>query len=352
MQLFYLAPKIVKSDGVNPKPLAMNDAPFALLHELKNRSWTLRWWRSLQFTVWCLLGVQLAMLVLLPMRDILGLTYPIYFYLYASLAGFVIGGAVGLLAPLSLDLGARILDAKYRLQERMQSALEAVQRGDTTLAVPLARDAIRSLERGRKLRSSGGGRPRGWTFLPVATAAALLLLLAPPIPVGTFSNGKTSEDSRAQTEARQATAENTQSPKAAHGDGDVLSPPQVQVFATQVAFRDSAISSDPTGLLSYVRSDDRLLSEAGQEASLPQPRAKPVRIQPQEASHATTAGFQSGGLSEDEAAARMSEFEETMKQSSAAAKSKGNNLTDNQTASSPAEARSKEPSQEGEVASA
>ena len=101
---------------------------------------------------------------------------------------------------------------------------------------------------------------------------------------------------------------------------------------------NSALGDDPRDFASFVSSgDDRLkLLEAHGEESSPGDAQKPIRIQPQAPSQAAP-GFESDGPSNSEVSTRMTEFEEAMKRSSAAAQEKGAAQQQTARASSPAD---------------
>jgi hypothetical protein len=301
----------------------MTDEKSVLLHQLKVRSWNLRWWRGLQLAIWCALGVQLAMIVLIPMREIAGLPRPAYVYFLASIVALGIGGTIGLLAPLSTNLTARFLDAKFHLQERVQSALELVQRADAAPSTYLVQDAIQSLEQNTQRGPLAGLRALSLGLPGTAMLVAILVLGLPPIPPSPWGVSKT--ELPGVQPGQPPLAEKAESQAPGRDEGDIVVAPHAQVIAAQVAFKDSIIGAEPPDFLSFIKSGDdhlRLLAPEGQGSS-PQPRARPIPVQPQEQSRSGATGFESGGLSPEEASARMTEFEDAMQLSSAAARENG-----------------------------
>jgi hypothetical protein len=298
----------------------MADDKTVLLHALTIHSWALRSWRSLQFAIWCTLGVQLAMIVLIPMRKVLDIQEHVYMYVCASIAAFVIGGALGLLMPLSHYLVATVIDAKFQLKERVQSALEFLQRDDLALTKPLIRDAIQSLERTRSQESKLGVKECAWQSLVAGVLIAASLLTLPPIPAALFSKRSMLETSGTQTVPEPA-VKLAKSQGSNDDEGSEPTPLSGQTVAAKATFKDSTISSEPPDFVSFVKSgDDRLkLLDPGRNASTAGPRPKPVKLAPQRQGQGGESSFEPASFSAEEATERMSKLEKIMKQSGAAA---------------------------------
>jgi len=303
----------------------MADDKSVLFHELKIHSWTLRGLRSLQFAIWCALGAQLAMIILIPMRQVLDIHDQTYvYYVSASIAALVAGGALGFLLPLSHHRVAAAVDSRSQLQERAQSAVEFLDRDDLPLAKLLTQDAIQSLEGSRSRRkTTGWGAPSDWRSLLAATLAAAFLLAIPPVPAGLLK-GSTIEIAKPETGSApgsETAAARTPQEGEKRGSSRASGP----TVTTKATFKDTALASEPPDFVSFVRSGDKRLGllEPERNASATEARPEPIRMAPQEHGEGGEAGFEAGSLSAEEATERMTEFEKVMKRSSAAAQKRG-----------------------------
>jgi hypothetical protein len=161
-----------------------------LLSGLDAHAWGLRGPRCLRRALQFALALQIPMILLILTRDILAIQHVAYLYVIMSTAAIVLGIVWEALSPLAPYDIACSLDARWGMQERLQTAVEVHRRDDVQLADLLISDAVGALERmkSEKLCTAAKLPVEGYYLLATVGIASLLLCL-PGIPATQPGNG-------------------------------------------------------------------------------------------------------------------------------------------------------------------
>jgi hypothetical protein len=146
-----------------------------------------------------------AALLALVLRAVLGPWTP-WLAGGAVLAGLGAGAAWGLLRRVSALDAARLADRAFGLEDRVATAWEyRPQGGQSALVGALLADARQRVSQVRWRSVAGRVWPRELRWLPVPVTLALVLTLAPPLPVPTGGRlGPTSPEEAEEPRARAA----------------------------------------------------------------------------------------------------------------------------------------------------
>ena len=282
-----------------------------LLSRLDEFAWQLRgpkcFRRALEFA----LISQIVMILVIPARDILAIQHIVALYVFVIAAALVLGAVLETLSRLSHYEIARRLDAKFDLQERLQTAVEVYQRNDLQrdelqMARLLILDAAAVLERAKHQEPATTARlPVEAYYLSAAAAIAGLLLCLPAIP--TMVPTKESIALVHQADWLHQSGQN----KAQNRD-DVarLDATSDQVSIGVPTFADTVFASEPPDFSSFLKRDDRLgLLSPDRKGTEPDNKTSPYQIALNQ-ERRETAAFQPDAISPEEVSERLSVVKE------------------------------------------
>ena len=200
------------------------------------------------------------------------------------IAGGVVGGVWGGLKRTTVADAARLADRTWGLQDRVATAMDWAGRSDRPPMVDaLIADTLRRIERLESRTAARRVIPRDGRFLPIPLALAIVLALAPAIPLPSgrlpdFSPGSEEE----QPEARAGSALTDERSRPAPQDR--LKPPSFEEreFASRsggtgaamsgdlsAIFKDTALSSQRPDFQSFLKKGDDRLKLLDQADRLP-----------------------------------------------------------------------------------
>jgi len=198
--------------------------------------------------------------------------------------GTLIGAAWGAFKRTSVADAARLADRAWGLQDRVATAMDWVGRPDRPpLVDALIADTLQRIERLEPRQAARRVIPRDGRFLPIPLALAVVLALAPAIPVPSgrlpdFSSGAEEE----QPEQRAGTALTDE--RARPAAKDRLKPPSFEEreFASRTGgtgaamsgdlsavFKDTALSAQRPDFQSFLKKGDERLKLLEQADRLP-----------------------------------------------------------------------------------
>jgi hypothetical protein len=198
--------------------------------------------------------------------------------------GALIGAAWGAFKRTSVADAARLADRAWGLQDRVATAMDWVGRPDRPpLVDALIADTLQRIERLEPRQAARRVIPRDGRFLPIPLALAVVLALAPAIPVPSgrlpdFSSGAEEE----QPEQRAGTALTDE--RARPAAKDRLKPPSFEEreFASRAGgtgaamsgdlsavFKDTALSAQRPDFQSFLKKGDERLKLLEQADRLP-----------------------------------------------------------------------------------
>ena len=235
-------------------------------------------------------------------------------------AALLLGTVFEALSPLSRHDIARSLDARYDLQERLQTAVEVHQRDDVQLASLLISDAVRVLERIKSVRLSTTARLPAEGYYLLATAGiALFLLWVPAIPAPQPAKGPGILTHQMDGMSHKDTKNSADQDNVAklNGVGN-------RVSMSKPTFSDTALASEPPDFASFVKSGgDRLnLLDPNRKSSEMGDKPSPYQISLRQ-EHGETAAFEPDTLSAEEASERITVVEGLSKRSGNASQRPG-----------------------------
>jgi hypothetical protein len=201
------------------------------------------------------------------------------------LAAGVLGGALwGALRRTPWADAARLADRAWKLEERVATALEWGARPDRTpLVDALMTDTVARVQQLEARVAARRVMPRDGRFLPIPLAIAVVLALAPaiPLPSGRLPDfGATGQDEQTETRADAPLVDDKQRPLAK----DKMKPASFEEkdFATRAGgtggamsgdlsaiFKDTALSSQRPDFQSFLKKGDERLKLLEQADRLP-----------------------------------------------------------------------------------
>jgi hypothetical protein len=205
-----------------------------------------------------------------------------------ALAAFMAGGLAGALYGFTRRVAgadaARLADRAFGLSERVSTALEWAARPDRTpLVDALVADAVARVESVPPRQIVRRILPREVRFLPIPALAAVVLALAPPVPLPSgrlpdFSRASRGEEAPERTDARMA--EDRSRPlrkepekRAVFGERDFAQRSGGGGTATagdlSAIFKDTALASQRPDFNSFLKKGDERLKMLEQVDRLP-----------------------------------------------------------------------------------
>ena len=175
--------------------------PDALDRLVREIATQVRWRRAEHYGLRGLFWGAVAAVVALLFRIALG-PWAIALAVALVAAGAVVGALVGLLKRVSPEDAARLADRAFGLADRLSTALEWADREERTRLVDsLVADATARVEAVQLRQVVKRILPREARMLPVPAVLAVVLALAPPLPLPTaslpdFSPGAQKEEAR------------------------------------------------------------------------------------------------------------------------------------------------------------
>ena len=151
-------------------------------NRLRKIAWGLRCESSVYFASYGALLSNLLMIVIIPLRETLGIDEIVTTYILVVIIAGILGAAVGLLFPLSLKEVASVLDRRLYLGERLQTAVDFLDMPSHPFTAALLEDARRNLEQARpRLQFRLILLRREHYPLLVLPLVAIVLLFLPPV---------------------------------------------------------------------------------------------------------------------------------------------------------------------------
>jgi hypothetical protein len=277
-----------------------------LLSGLDAFAWQFRGAKCLRRALQFALVSQVAMILLIPARDILAIQHITALYVVMFVSALVLGAVVEALSRLSRHEVARRLDARFDLQERLQTAVEVYQRDELQLARLLIRDAASVLERVKCQRSATTVRlPVEAYYLLAAAAIAGLLLCLPAIPAMMRA-----KESVVLAHGADGPHHKNQNHAQNQDNAARLNAKSIQVAIGKTAFGDTVFASKPPDFASFVKRDDRLgLLSPNRKGADTDNKPSPYQISLNQ-EHGETTAFEPDTVSADEASERLSVIEQ------------------------------------------
>ena len=198
--------------------------------------------------------------------------------------GLVVGAVWGIAQRVASADAARLADRFYGLQDRVTTALEWAQRADRTpLVEPLIADATARVGKLEPRQVVRRVLPREARWLAVPVGAALVLVLAPPVPLPSgrlpdLSSAMEPEEARERIAGEMLQQERRQEPRdplrrSAFEERDFAQRGASGASATQgdlsAIFKDTALSGQRPDFNSFLKKGDERLKMLEQVDRLP-----------------------------------------------------------------------------------